>query len=238
MVSYADFVTLLLAFFIVLYASSQADKAKMAAMAEAIGQAFQTMGANPSASGKNSAAHPVTQAQKAAMAAIQTQAEIARQQGLEQLQQTMQKLLEEEVKKHSVVIHQNDEGLVISLRELGFYQSGSAGLRADALPVFQRIVEELKRNNWKIRIEGNTDNVPIHTAAFRSNWELSTARATELVRLMVENYQVNPERLSAAGYGEFRPVASNDTDEGRRQNRRVDIVVLGASLTPQEGRSK
>src|SRR5204862_2262192 len=81
----------------------------------------------------------------------------------------------------------------------------------------------------RLRIEGHTDNVPIHNAKFASNWELSAARATGLVRLLILKYQLAPDRLSASGYAEYHPVASNDKEEGRAQNRRLDIVVLGKS---------
>ena len=115
---------------------------------------------------------------------------------------------------------------MISLREFGFFASGSATLKTSALPALDRIASILSLRTCSLRIEGHTDNVPIHTTQMASNWELSTARSTELVRLLIGRYGFPPERLSAAGYAEYHPIASNLTPEGQAQNRRVDIVII------------
>jgi chemotaxis protein MotB len=127
---------------------------------------------------------------------------------------------------HSVALHRESEGLVISLREFGFFNSGSASLRPSAIPALDRIASILSIRTCRLRIEGHTDNVPIHTAQMASNWELSTARSTELARLLIVRYGFAPQRLSAAGYAEYHPIASNQTPQGRAQNRRVDLVIL------------
>jgi chemotaxis protein MotB len=116
--------------------------------------------------------------------------------------------------------------LVVSLREFGFFDSGSASIKAGALPALDRIASILAIRTCNLRIEGHTDNIPIHTAQMASNWELSTGRATELVRQLIVRYGFPPERLSAAGYAQYHPVASNVTAQGRAQNRRVDLVIL------------
>jgi chemotaxis protein MotB len=103
----------------------------------------------------------------------------------------------------------------------------SAKVKAASEETFGRIASLLLQHAHRVRIEGHTDNVPIHTALFASNWELSTARATEVVRLLIVKYGFSPDRLSAAGYAEYHPLASNKAPEGRQQNRRVDIVILG-----------
>ena len=118
------------------------------------------------------------------------------------------------------------DGLVISLREAGFFDNGSAVPKPGTLPILRQVAASLGRTPLDLRIEGHTDNVPIHTAEFSSNWELSTARATGIARLFLDEKLIPPERLSAAGYAEFHPVASNDSPEGRGENRRVDLVVL------------
>lgn len=123
----------------------------------------------------------------------------------------------------------------------GNFESGSAQMKTASQPAFDRIANMLRQRNCRVRIEGHTDNIPIHNAQFSSNWELSTSRATEIVRLLIVRDGYSPNRLSAAGYAEFHPVASNATAEGRGMNRRVDIVVLGqeaagtpmASIEPQ-----
>jgi chemotaxis protein MotB len=116
------------------------------------------------------------------------------------------------------------DGLVISLHEIGFFPSGSAEVRAASVAMLGILANTLPAG--PLRVEGHTDNVPIHTAQFASNWELSTARSTAIARLLLERGPINPANLSAAGYAEFHPVASNATEDGRAQNRRVDIILL------------
>ena len=112
----------------------------------------------------------------------------------------------------------------------GNFESGSAQMKGASQSAFDRIAGMLRQREYRLRIEGHTDNAPIHTAQFPSNWELSTSRATEIVRLLIVRDGFGPNRLSAAGYAEYHPVASNVTVEGRGMNRRVDIVVLGRGL--------
>jgi chemotaxis protein MotB len=122
------------------------------------------------------------------------------------------------------------DGLVLSLREIAFFDSGSAEMRTSARGAFGRIAGVLGKSSYRFRIEGHTDNVPIHNSRFKSNWELSSSRATEVVRLLVVQYGLSPQNLAAAGYAEFHPVGDNSTEEGRRINRRVDIVVLTSKV--------
>ena len=116
--------------------------------------------------------------------------------------------------------------LVISLREAGFFNSGSAIPKPETMNTLRRIATSVGRTPYDLRIEGHTDNVPIHNYEFDSNWELSSARATRIARIFLDFKAIPANRLSAAGYAEFHPVDSNDTAEGRAQNRRVDLVVL------------
>jgi chemotaxis protein MotB len=116
--------------------------------------------------------------------------------------------------------------LVISLREAGFFASGSATPKPETLSTLRQIAASLGRTPYDLRIEGHTDNVPIHTSEFDSNWELSSARATRIARLFLDLKVISPERISAAGYSEFHPIVSNATLEGRAVNRRVDLIVL------------
>jgi chemotaxis protein MotB len=121
-------------------------------------------------------------------------------------------------------MHTMQEGLVISLHEAGFFASGSSEVRPSSMDLLTRLAASLP--SGPLRVEGHTDNVPIHTAQFASNWELSTARATTIARLLLDHPNIHPGNLSAAGYAEFHPVASNATEAGRAQNRRVDIILL------------
>jgi chemotaxis protein MotB len=142
----------------------------------------------------------------------------------------LRKVLAPEIRQNIVDINFRREGLVVSLREIGFYESGSADLRSSSKDAIDRLVHVLKTRPESLRIEGHTDNVPIHTSLFDSNWELSTARASEFVKVLITRYQFPPTRLSAAGFAEFHPVSSNQTAEGRARNRRVDIVILNPSI--------
>ncbi|MGB9203795.1 MAG: OmpA family protein, partial [Terriglobales bacterium] len=135
-------------------------------------------------------------------------------------------------KRKEIAMRREPDGLVISLREVGFFESGSAQMKSSSQAAFDRIANMLRQRDYRLRIEGHTDNAPIHNAQFASNWELSTARATDIVRLLIVRDGFSPDGLSAAGFAEYHPVASNFTKEGRGINRRVDIVVLGHSLTP------
>jgi chemotaxis protein MotB len=121
------------------------------------------------------------------------------------------------------------DGLVISLKEAGFFDSGSATPHPQSMRVLREIAAVLSASPYDVRVEGHTDNVPIHTAEFNSNWELSSARATRIARVLLEMHAVRPDQLSAAGYAEFHPVDSNGTAPGRANNRRVDLVILPRS---------
>jgi chemotaxis protein MotB len=120
------------------------------------------------------------------------------------------------------------DGLVVSLREVGMFNSGEARLLPGAEPVLAHIGKMLADRGFDFRVEGHTVDKPIHHNPFRSNWELSTARATEVVSVLVSKYHFDPVKISVAGYAEYRPIASNDTEEGRRKNRRIDLVILAS----------
>jgi chemotaxis protein MotB len=238
LVSYADFITLMFAFFVVLYASAQVDTKKMAAVAAAIAGGFQQMGVFSG----NSPGPMRTESPGAKKldtpGAIQISAvsklnlaQLAEPAGpgspnVNILKKEMEQILAQELKRNAVQIRLGPNGLVLSLREVGFFNSGEATLLPGAEPTLARIAKLLGDKGYEIRVEGHTDNVPIHNAKFRSNWELSTARATEVTSLLIERYHLDPLKVAAAGYSEYRPVTSNENDEGRRMNRRVDLVVV------------
>jgi chemotaxis protein MotB len=128
-----------------------------------------------------------------------------------------------------VEINVTPEGFVISLKELGFFNSGQAQLLPGAAEKIARIAQILSKRGLDLRVEGHSDNQPIHNEQFRSNWELSTARAMSVLLLLVDQSGYDPKKVSIAGYGEFRPIADDSTSDGRRKNRRVDLVVLGTA---------
>jgi chemotaxis protein MotB len=242
LVSYADFITLLFAFFVVMYSSAQVDQRKVGKLALAIQVAFQELGVFPASTTQvpmNSAepmpfntvqvVQNVVHTTELGRIASSPDGELdsaSEEANLSTLQSELQQALQHEIDIHTVALHRETEGLVISLREFGFFDSGSAAVKPSALPALDRIASILAVRICRLRIEGHTDNVPIHTAQMTSNWELSTARSTELVRLLIQRYGFPPGRLSAAGYAEYHPIASNNTPQGRAQNRRVDVVIL------------
>jgi chemotaxis protein MotB len=234
LVSYSDFITLLFAFFVVLFAASKADQKKQMEASESIDSAFRALGIfadtsrrPTSSSGAASADQPVIPMNIVMGEDVLAPAQV--KEDLNHVRQELEQTLSNQVAQHTVSIKMGRDGLVISLREAGFFNSGSATPRPEALPTLQQIADKMGHTPYDLRIEGHTDNIPIHTAEFDSNWELSSARATRIARFFLDLKTIPPERLSAAGYAEFHPVASNSTAEGRAENRRVDLVVLPRS---------
>jgi chemotaxis protein MotB len=235
LVSYADFITLLFGFFVVLYAFARADQKKQVQVAQAIDSAFKSMGvfskSNQSAGAQNAAPPAHAAMGEEVLTPMEVKSDLNR------IRQDLTQSLAKQIASHEVALEMGRDGLVISLREAGFFDSGSATPKAEALPTLRQIADRLGATPYDLRIEGHTDNVPIHTAEFDSNWELSAARATHIARLFLEMKALPADRLSAAGYAEFHPVASNDTAEGRAENRRVDLVVLPRSKIDFAGNS-
>ena len=226
LVSYADFVTLLFAFFVVMYASAQMDQRKAGRLSVAIESAFQQLGIFQTDGHKpGKIPHQIPLSGNRTPGGDQTV-----KQDLTAIQGELENALAGEIKRNEVALHLEPDGLVISLREAGFFDSGSASMKVQAEDAFRRVAQILQEHPYGVRIEGHTDTVPIHTLQFASNWELSTARATELVKILIEQHGIGAERLSAAGYAEFHPVASNSTAKGRQLNRRVDVVILTVPL--------
>jgi chemotaxis protein MotB len=230
LVSYADFITLLFAFFVVLFASSQSDKKKQLKLSEAMQTAFTPLGTFDA----HSKTPPLTDINASAItnsipSPIVRPLPSASTESLEETEARLRKLIDEQIAAGGIppggiAMRITPDGLVISLHEAGFFPSGSAEVRPASIPMISILATTLPAG--PLRVEGHTDNVPIHTAQFASNWELSTARSTAIARLLLEHGPIDPANLAAAGYAEFHPVASNATEDGRTQNRRVDIILL------------
>lgn len=251
LVSYADFITLLFAFFVVMFATTQSDKQKAKAVSDSVKEALEHGELSSAIStvlghGKHEPARPPTAPGRAngpadlplnraaaaaaphppapppAPAPAPHPADLAK--SLEQLQRG----LAAEIASGKIGLKLERRGLVVSLREAAFFASGDDAVAPPSLPILAKIASEAQGITNPIRLEGHTDSVPIHNSRFRSNWELSAARAIAMMELLRDRFRVPPERLSVAGYAENAPADTNDTAEGRAHNRRVDVVVLSA----------
>jgi chemotaxis protein MotB len=230
LVSYADLMTLLFAFFTVMYAISNVDTNKLEAGATSMQDAFTGSVVEPVATEKGTSL--IESAPIAAAAPVvpvsgsgSTLKDVRRRLSLE---------LADAVESGRLEIVDDPRGLVLSLPVEATFATGSADTQPDALALIGRIATALRPLGNALRIEGHTDDVPIHTARYGSNWELSTARASAVVAYLIVKAQVEPERLSAAGYAQFHPRVANDSPVNRARNRRVDIVVLNATAGREE----
>ena len=236
LISYADFITLLFAVFVTLYAMSQTDKRKMDQLVASLRESFGYVKTGASSEKLNVTESTDLRTIPAIRQEVLTP-------GLRHSKETaslthaslkefreIKAAIEQNLKKYGAEKKLNVDvtkrGLVVSLKEAGFFDSGDATVKQESLPLLAMVARSLAGYSNPIRIEGNTDNVPISSGRFRSNWELSTARATNIVHYLIENYNFRPGKISAVGYGEFRPMADNGTEAGRTRNRRVDIVLL------------
>lgn len=221
LVSYADFITLLFAFFTTMYAISTVDARKLSHMVDSMQQAFDSEGVPrpvrdmaPPRLGASAGGTPVTPESRERQLAEQLRARLD---------------------GGSVDVEVDPRGIVVSMREAGSFPTGSADLAPAAKDVLAALADTIGAEaGMKLRVEGHTDDVPIQTGRFASNWELSTARATSVVTHLVQQLGLSPERLSAAGYGEFHPRVPNASSADRARNRRVDVVILNEETAAAE----
>lgn len=233
LVSYADFITLLFAFFVVMFASTQSDKNKAKQVSEsvrealehgqfstAISTAFSTALRHPAKSppAKVGAEPPPPPSAPSPPAPADLAKSMA----------TLQHTLAVELAAGKLGLSLERRGLVISFRESAFFASGDDAVSPSSMVAIEKIAGEVRRVSNPLRLEGHTDAVPIHNSRFRSNWELSSARAIAMMELLHERFGLPTERMSVGGYAENAPVDTNETAEGRAHNRRVDLVVLSA----------
>jgi len=223
LLTYADLITLLLAFFIVMYSMSRIDAKRFGKMAEAL---------NGVLKGGTTVFENLTED------------EVLKGHGLLKLGDLnmIQKQIEEKFdamqRQEDVQTEITERGLVVHIMESALFREGSASLEPKAIDVLNIIYDKIAPLPNHVRIEGHTDDRSINTPLFPSNWELSTARATQVVRYFIDNYGLPPDKISALGYGEFRPVRPNNSIENRAKNRRVDIVILTMDLSLKEPTSQ
>jgi chemotaxis protein MotB len=232
LVSYADFITLLFAFFVVMFAATQKNQAKQvsASVREALEHGQLSAVLNTALGrGKHEAAKtPVVPDPRLTR---ETPPASATERAPADLTKSLAKLqdgLAEELKSGKVRVWLDARGLTISLREAGFFESGDAAVEPASLPAIGKIAAVIRDLPNSVRLEGHTDARPIHTSRFHSNWELSTARAIAMLELLRDRFEIPTGSMAVAGYGENVPVDTNETEEGRAHNRRVDLVILSA----------
>jgi chemotaxis protein MotB len=221
LLTYADLITLLLAFFIMMYVFSKRDAQKYEEVASHLKAIF-SGGSGLLGKGSVAESYPMPAPSRGA-----SSGDIKRQ-----LESEILSLADSKNKNlgnnQSMSVFSDERGIVIRVMDRTFFDEGKADLKEAARDALSRIIPIVKKVSNEIRIEGHTDNVPISTQEFKSNWELSVRRATEVVRYLVENGDIPPNRISAAGYAEYRPVAPNDTPGNRSLNRRIEIIVLNS----------
>jgi len=223
LVSYADFITLMFAVFATLYAISTVDAQKLKSMVESTQQAFDPKSA--AASNQILVGNQPTLSKNAGPGG---------EVGLADLQNQITKRLAKEVADQHVEIEKDRRGLVISIREAGSFALGSADLSSDAQALLLEIGSILSGIGNHVLVEGHTDDIPIHTARFASNWELSTTRATNVIAFLLDRAHVSPDHVAAAGYAEHHPKVVNSSDANRTRNRRVDLIILNPTAPAAE----
>jgi chemotaxis protein MotB len=240
MVSYADFVTLLFALFVVMFATANSDRAKAGIVSAAIREALHESKPVTGTGGLSDVAGDPRFKQTSSLGLDKNPTEMAR--AMKELLPSMQLLereLKPEIDKGNVELHMSTRGLTISLKQAAFFDSGSDLVKPSALPTIAKVGEALRMIPNSVRLEGHTDNVPISTGRFSSNWALSSSRAIAVLNVLTDELNIPRLRLAVGGYADVAPVASNDTEEGRARNRRVDVVILsesGTSAEPQQTR--
>lgn len=243
LVSYADFITLLFAFFVTMYSISRVDGNKLGSAVDSLQRALGSVMPIQMTSREPGVFPQNNLPPQFSLTPIEGKPYTADGKALEKIAKEIKKGIEEVTHKSpneesssldQVKFILEKRGLVIRISEHVFFNSGEASIRPEMVPILNVLGQSLNKINNHIRIEGHTDTVPIHTPKFPSNWELSTARATMIVRYLLGHYPYSPDQLSATGYAEYRPVASNQTAEGRLQNRRVDFVILSVKEMESE----
>jgi chemotaxis protein MotB len=233
LVSYADFITLLFAFFVVMFASSHADRGKAQQMSESITRALAqdqiasaiagilggTVGVKSSGNAQfkgPGGADRTSGTQRDGKLAAEVLPSV----------DSLRELLKKEISGGMLQVTMEARGLVVSLRQASFFPSGQETIDPSTYNSLEKVADTIRKLPNKVRLEGHTDNVPIRGGQFRSNWALSLARGLAMLELLRDRYHVPESRLSVGGYGETIPIDSNDSPEGRAHNRRVDIVIL------------
>jgi chemotaxis protein MotB len=241
LISYADFITLLFALFVVMFASSQTDKSKARQVSESVKEALgqggvkavvhEVLGGTVDDVGKgNAMMRGPGGSQKLTTPNDEIPPDKVAVSELLPSMQYLNKALAKEIKDGNVEVRLESRGLVVSLRQSAFFPSGGDDIAPASFGGLAEIAKTIRDLPNPIRLEGHTDSIPIHNEHFRSNWELSAARSIAMLELFCTRYDLPRSRFAITGYADTSPVDSNDTPEGRRHNRRVDLVILNQAV--------
>jgi len=246
LVSYADFITLLFAFFVVMYSISSVNEGKYRVLSDTLEAVFSepVRSKDPIQIGEISRGKGEIVIEPLAPVVPETPLpEVVSNfppkatdndiRTINDLSKQFSSALSDWIKSDDVMIKQGEDWLELEIKSRVLFESGEARLARPAIPVLGEIASILQKSANPIQVEGFTDNNPINTPRFPSNWELSAARAASVVHLL-DRYGIQPDRMSAIGYGEYKPIANNDTEAGRQKNRRVVLVVLGNDLSRRD----
>lgn len=221
LIPYADLLTLLLALFIVLFASSNVDQTKLEKMSRSFNQVFS--GGTSVFQASTASNSDINRTNNTDTTANPRTYELAK---LDELKEQVNEYIKQNGLQDEIEATINSSGLVLTIQDRALFSMGEATLDAEARAVARSISGILEQaGNREIVVSGHTDNIPINTARFPSNWELSSARATAFMRGLLTNDTLNPSQFTLASYGEYKPIATNSTPEGRAKNRRVEVLI-------------
>jgi chemotaxis protein MotB len=215
LLTYADLITLMMAFFVIMYAMSKADVAKFNSLKNSLAVAFRTEGTASSLIYTQQGTQPVEQA-----------VSMDGSRETEDFQDIIRKVQANVKDQKQIAFVVDERGLTIRFLDNVLFDLGQAELRQDALAMLDAVGTALKNTPRYVRVEGHADNLPINTLQFPSNWELSSARSIAVTRYLIDKHGADPRRLASLGYGEYRPLYPNTSEENRAKNRRVDVVIL------------
>jgi chemotaxis protein MotB len=224
-ISYADFITLLFAFFVVMFATANADQGKARAVSEAVKAAL-------SQSKEAKVVEMVKEAVEADKAGAGKPEDVKKE--LAPVAKLLREQLRPEIAKGQIELKMESRGLVISFRQAALFDSGADVVKPSAIESISKVAHAVVGIPNQVRLEGHTDNQPIHNDRFNNNWELSSARSIAMLQMMTTRFGIPVQRLAVAGYADVEPVASNDSDDGRARNRRVDVVILSSQAATRE----
>ncbi|MBW9171292.1 OmpA/MotB family protein [Clostridium estertheticum] len=236
LLTYSDLITLLMIFFVVMYASSTADTTKYKQLAKSLNVAISgggasIIGSDTATSVTNSTVTVVDPPETTTNAANSKTAE---ENNMESIKKNVDTYLKQNGLASSVSTKIDERGLEVSLKTSLLFDVGTAGVKEDSAKKLISIGKILNHVNNYVRIEGHTDSTPMSNNEFKSNWQLSAIRATNVTELLISKAGISPKKISAVAYGENRPVATNKTEVGKAKNRTVDIIILSNQFSKTE----